>query len=426
MKIEKVVDFRTFHNLNEAEGQAAIMGAADQIVNIFFTAYGALVTKIGGYGDAINDLIKVGESKAGEKGKAMLDAISKVASKVDPKFQDAASEMVLAGKKIQAAYDTLIGTEQGKAEINSINDIIYKKIIALQKSTAEASKEAKESKSEITESEAFEEGSVLNEKLFDKTFTEERNQLISDIAPVMAMTAELADNSPTEELKTKCKALTKELSGLQKSLSADNEKFWLEMKRGKRVDELKRIRDRFAEIPGEIQETQKQALLKLGIDKKIKSAIDLAEEQVTSAIVELNKGETEKVEVSAEKKTEAAKEGDNGKEEEKKEEKKEGVEKEEIVSGTVDVTNLKKAGKNREAIRGAQKKINMLLSDDSQIKDDGLYGKNTEEAIKNVSSQYSSIAPEIKGLDGKKMTPAFLKFLDNFEKNKEKIASLFK
>jgi len=422
MKIEKVVDFRTFHNLNEAEGQAAIMGAADQIVNIFFTAYGALVTKIGGYGDAINDLIKIGESKADEKGKAMLGAISKVASKVDPKFQDAAGEMVLAGKKIQAAYDTLIGTEQGKAEITNINDIIYKKIIALQKSTAEASKGAKESKSEVTESETYEEGSVLNEKLFDKTFTEERNQLISDIAPVMALAAELADNSPTEELKTKCKALTNELSGFQKTLSADNEKFWLEKKRGARVDELKKIRDRFTKIPGEIQETQKQALLKLGIDKKIKSAIDLAEEQVTSAIVELNKEETEKVEVSAEKKTEAAKESDKGKEEKKKE----GVEKEEIVSGKVDVTNLKKAGKNREAIRGAQKKINMLLSDDTQIKDDGLYGGNTEEAIKKVALQYSSIAPEIKGLDGKKMTPAFLKFLDNFEKNKEKIAALFK
>jgi hypothetical protein len=398
------------------------MGAADQIVNIFFTAYGALVTKIGGYGDAINDLIKIGESKADEKGKAMLGAISKVASKVDPKFQDAAGEMVLAGKKIQAAYDTLIGTEQGKAEITNINDIIYKKIIALQKSTAEASKGAKESKSEVTESETYEEGSVLNEKLFDKTFTEERNQLISDIAPVMALAAELADNSPTEELKTKCKALTNELSGFQKTLSADNEKFWLEKKRGARVDELKKIRDRFTKIPGEIQETQKQALLKLGIDKKIKSAIDLAEEQVTSAIVELNKEETEKVEVSAEKKTEAAKESDKGKEEKKKE----GVEKEEIVSGKVDVTNLKKAGKNREAIRGAQKKINMLLSDDTQIKDDGLYGGNTEEAIKKVALQYSSIAPEIKGLDGKKMTPAFLKFLDNFEKNKEKIAALFK
>jgi hypothetical protein len=68
----------------------------------------------------------------------------------------------------------------------------------------------------------------------------------------------------------------------------------------------------------------------------------------------------------------------------------------------------------------------MLLSDDAQIKDDGLYGGNTEEAIKKVALQYSLIAPEIKGLDGKKMTPAFLKFLDNFEKNKEKIAALFK
>ena len=34
--------------------------------------------------------------------------------------------------------------------------------------------------------------------------------------------------------------------------------------------------------------------------------------------------------------------------------------------------------------------------------------------------------PEIKGLDGKSMTPALLKFLDKYEENKDKVASLFK
>jgi hypothetical protein len=422
MKIERVVDFRTFHGLNEADEQSAVISAADQIVNLFFSAYGALVTKIGKYPDAIKDLIGVGESKAEDKGNAMSEAINKIAKQVDPKYTEAANEMVLAGKKIKEAYETLIGTEDGKKQLEGINEKIYKKIIAQNDALKAAASDLKDEKA-ITDSLEHENDSALFEKLFDKTFTQERNQLIGDIAPLLAQVTELAKNSPTQELKSKCTEFAKTLRGFINTLSTEkNEKEWNEMKRKDRVTKLEEITNKVNSMPKEIQEIQTKALIQLGIDKKVQSSIESAKEAFTNAMVTLNKEDEQKIEVSAEKKAEAAKEASK----EKEGEKKEGGEKEEIVSGTMDVANLKKAGKNREAIREAQKKINMLLSDDAKIKDDGLYGKNTEEAIKKVAAQYSSIAPEIKGLDGKKMTPAFRKFLDNFEKNKEKIAALFK
>ena len=124
---------------------------------------------------------------------------------------------------------------------------------------------------------------------------------------------------------------------------------------------------------------------------------------------------------------EAGKEEDAKKEEEKKEKKK-GDEKsyEEVKSGNVDKENLTKKGKNFENIKKYQEKLNTFLGDKEKIKADGLYGKGTEAAIKSISSKFSSLIPELKGADGKSMTPAFLKFLDKYEENKDKVAALFK
>jgi peptidoglycan hydrolase-like protein with peptidoglycan-binding domain len=116
------------------------------------------------------------------------------------------------------------------------------------------------------------------------------------------------------------------------------------------------------------------------------------------------------------------------KEEDKKDEDKKEDEKsfEEIKSGNVDKENLTKKGKNLEAIKGYQEKINQLLGDKEKIKADGLYGKGTEGAVKAIASKFSSLVPDLKDVDGKSMTPAFLKFIDKYEANKDKVAELFK
>ena len=61
-----------------------------------------------------------------------------------------------------------------------------------------------------------------------------------------------------------------------------------------------------------------------------------------------------------------------------------------------------------------------------KIKPDGLYGQNTEKAVAKISDMYGALVPEIKGLDGKSMTPDFLKFINKYEENKDKIKELFK
>jgi len=419
MKIEKVVDFGTFHRLNEADENTGILSAADQIVDLFFQAYNGIVSKIGEYKDAVNDLTGVAESEVEKKGEVMLATVTKLANKVDPIYKDAANEMILAAKKIKEAYEVLIETEDGKKQLEKINDKIYKKIIS-QLNTLKSVVTTEIPKME--ENSNFSEKDSLLEKLFDRTFQDERGELIKKITPIYSTLVELGKNSPSEDLKKKCLELSKELKGYLDKLGSENEEYWKELKRGARKDEIEKITNYVNGIPDEMLQIQTQSLLKLGIDKKVKELITAAGDSIKTAMETLGKEEEKKIEASAEKKDEQSKE----KSEEKKEEKKEGGEKEEIVSGTVNVDNLKKAGKNREAIKGVQSKMNMLLPKNENIKDDGLYGKNTESAIKKISSIYSSIAPEIKDLDGKKMTPEFRKFLDNFEKNKEKIAALFK
>ena len=142
---------------------------------------------------------------------------------------------------------------------------------------------------------------------------------------------------------------------------------------------------------------------------------------IKKAIETLSKQEeTQIVDKAGEK--EEGKKGEEKKEEEKKDEKKY----DEIKSGNVEKDNLSKKGKNFEAIKKSQEKLNQFLDTKEKIKADGLYGKGTEEAIKKVASKFSSIIPEFKDLDGKSLTPEFLKFLDKYEENKTKISDLFK
>jgi len=194
------------------------------------------------------------------------------------------------------------------------------------------------------------------------------------------------------------------------------------MKRKERKNKLEEILGRVNEVPARMNDIQGKALVKLGIDVKVQGSIKSAMDLINKAIETLNKQE----EVAIVK--DAGKEEDAKEEEEKKDDEKKGDDKkyDELKSGNADKENLTKKGKNFEAIKKYQEKINTLLGDKEKIKADGLYGKGTEGAIKSISSKFSSLIPEIKDLDGKSMTPAFLKFLDKYEENKDKVAALFK
>lgn len=417
MSTNRVLDYRAYHKLNEAD-EAGSISAADQMIDLFMQAYGALVTKIGDYKEAGKDLTAVADSD--NKGQGMLDAINKIAGKVDPKYKEAATSMVIAGKKLKEAYDTLIKSDEASSDV--IEKTIYKKTIAYLSQLNDTAKTAPK----VEKQEGKDNNSLDNEEqghlhLFEKnTFTDEREEIVKKITPIYSQVVYLAKNSPVESLKSECTIIAKELKGYYDLLS--NEEEWESMKRRERKDKLEEILGKVNEVPSRMNEIQGKALIKLGIDSKVQGAIKTAMDLINKAIETLNVKE----EVVIAK--EAGKEEDAKKEEEKKDDEKKGDNRsyEEVKSGNVDKENLTKKGKNFESIKKYQEKLNALLGDKEKIKADGLYGKGTEAAVQAIASKFSSLIPELKGLDGKSMTPALLKFLDKYEENKDKVAELFK
>lgn len=415
MSTNRVLDYRAYHKLNEAD-EAGSISAADQMIDLFMQAYGALVTKIGDYKEAGKDLTAVADSD--NKGQGMLSAIIKIAGKVDPKYKQAAVEMIVAGKRLKDAYDTLLKSDEKAAD--KIKDTIYKKTIAYITQLGETAKEApKVEKQEDKDNNSLENEEQDHLHLFEKnTFTDEREEIVKKITPIYSQVVYLAKNSPVESLKGECVTIAKELKGYYDLLS--NEKEWEGMKRRERKDKLEEILGKVNDVPARMNEIQGKALIKLGIDSKVQEKIKSAMDLINKAIETLNVKE----EVAIAK--EAGKEEEDKKEEDKKEEEKDEKSYDEIKSGNVDKDNLTKKGKNFESIKKYQEKLNTFLGDKEKIKADGLYGKGTEGAIKSISSKFSSLIPDLKGLDGKSMTPAFLKFVDKYEENKDKVAALFK
>ena len=62
------------------------------------------------------------------------------AIRVDPKYKESATEMVVAVKKLKEAYDTLLKTDEKAAD--KIKDTIYKKAIAYISQLGQTAKEA--------------------------------------------------------------------------------------------------------------------------------------------------------------------------------------------------------------------------------------------------------------------------------------------
>jgi len=418
MPTNRVLDYRSYHKLNEAD-EAGSISAADQMIDLFMQAYGALVTKIGDYKDAGKDLTAVAD--ADNKGQGMLDAINKIAGKVDPKYKESATEMVVAVKKLKEAYDTLLKTDEKAAD--KIKDTIYKKAIAYISQLGQTAKEApKIEKKDGKDNNSLETEEQGHLHLFEKkTFTDEREELVKKITPIYSQVVYLAKNSPDETLKGECVKIAKELKGDYDLLS--DEKAWEDMKRKERKNKLEEILGRVNAVPARMNDIQGKALVKLGIDVKVQGSIKSAMDLINKAIETLNKQEEVAIVKDAGKEEDAKKEEEDKKEDEKKSDDKKY---DELKSGNDDKENLTKKGKNFEAIKKYQEKLNTLLGDKEKIKADGLYGKGTEGAIKSISSKFSSLIPEIKDLDGKSMTPAFLKFLDKYEENKDKVAALFK
>lgn len=417
---EKILSFSEYHKIFEAD--ESTVSAADQILDLFFQAYFALVTKIGDYKEAGNDLTNL--AKSDNKGKTMEEIIKKIASKVDPKYSESATLMAVGARKLKDAYEVLLktidpNTDEGKKSLEEIKDKIYdgtiKRLPTLQKTAKESPK--------INDGLNYEEQGHLF--IFEKnTFKDERQELISKITPILSNVTHLGNFSPSESLKKKCLEIAKKLKSYQDNLG--NESEWESKKRKERISVLEETQKGINDLVVELNQEQMNSLVKMGIDNKVQSEIKTASESILKALESLEKEEKIQIVDNIEDKEDKGKEKE--KEKTKNEEKK--IEYTEIKSGNIEKANIAKnpsVNKRKDEIKNYQEKMNAILPEGKKLaKTDGQYGNKTEEAVREISKMFGSLIPEISKLDGKSMTPDFLKFVNNFENKKEEISKIFK
>lgn len=425
--MNRVLSFDNYHKLFEEAGANGATNAAEQIVNLFYQAYGNMVTKIGDYKEAVDDLLSVAEEKdTAKKADLFENILKKVVSKIKPEYKSVGNTVLEAGKKLKDAYTTLLETEEGKKSAEEINKVIYRKILEFQKGLQTASKdmpkvEVKDNNSE--DSIEYTEESNLNEALFGKnTFIDERNALISSIVIMYSDMVAQAKNGATEAIKSKAKEIVGKLKTLNGELSDESK--WEGLKRKERKARLDEIPNEIANLKEDFNKTLMSESTKMGIDKKVASVIDEVIKMldgISTNIAEVDKklaDETVK-ETDAKIKEEKAKEDD----------KKDDTKFIEIASGNVKKHNLSKKGPNLDAIKKFQENYNALKAG-TEIKADGLYGKNTEGAILSAAKMIGALT----GVDlekatdgGKKLTAelqsAVQKFIDNKDKIKELVST---
>ena len=426
--MNRVLSFDNYHKLFEADDANGAVSAAEQIVNLFYQAYGNAVTKIGDYKDAIDDLLSVAEEKdAAKKADLFESVLKKVVSKIKPEYKGAGNTILEAGKKLKDAYSTLLETEEGKKSAEEINKIIYRKILEFQKGLQTASKEmpkVEASKEEVKESFEYANEDDINEGIFKKnTFLDERNLLISSVVILYSDMVAQAKNGATDSIKAKGKEIADKLKTLNDELA--DEKGWEDMKRKGRKDRLDAIPGEIAAFKEDFNKTLMAASTKMGIDKKVAGIISEVIKMldtVSTTVAEVDK----KVADATVAKTDEEIKEEGKKEDDKKDDDKEYIE---ISTGNVKKHNLSKKGPNLDAIKKFQENYNDIKAG-AEIKADGLYGNNTEKAIVATAKMIGALT----GVDlekatdgGKKLTPevqaALQKFIDNKDKIKELVST---
>lgn len=421
--MNRVLSFDNYHKLFEAEDANASTNAAEQIVTLFYQAYGSVVTKIGEYKEAINDLLSVAEEKdTNKKAEVFEKVLQKVVSKIKPEYKEVGNTVLEVGKKLKDAYSSLLQTEEGKKSTDEINKIIYRKILEFQQGLQTASKEMPKVK--VNESWTYEsEDEFINEALLGKnTFQNERNLLISSLVITYSDMAAQAKNGATETIKAKAKEIIGKLKSLNSELADEGK--WESMRRKDRKARLDEIPVEISNYKEDFNKTLMSESTKMGIDKKVASVIGEVIkmlDEVSNKVAETDK----KIADETVKKTDEKIKEEKAKED--KDDKKDSYV--EIASGNIKKHNLSKSGPNLNAIKKFQENYNILKAG-TEIKADGLYGKNTESAILKAAKMIGGLT----GVDlekategGKKLTvqlqTAIQKFVDNKDKIKEIVST---
>ena len=461
-----ISSFDQYIKLYEAEGEKE--GASlifPLLMDVYYKTYSSIVPYVGEYKDAIKDIREIGSvtvplEKKPETAKKILD-------KVAGQIADAKMKGIITGKimpavdKVSEIYSKYLekASDDEKKELlatieTKSNDLVDQ-LVSTVKEIKESSlfqgdeddiltegkeerqarrAERKEEKAKKKEDKAAANAAEDEEKEAENKFGKQRAEVVAIITPKLANLRAQIDSPASESLGKELQKYEKELTDLATELG-DNKKF-ADMKRKEKKDKIEQAVNRIPEIDAEIDTTIKNAMAKLGIDKKSLGDLNAINSEIASGMEELGTANAEKVTQEMEAKKVAD-------EEEKKEaegpsdELKAEIEKikgefetdklksgdmtvksfREIKSGKEEPANLSKKGKDRDYIRKVQERINKFKGENFPgITPDGLYGENTEKAIKTISGALALINPEAKSEDGKTMSPLFRAMLYKFDK----------
>jgi hypothetical protein len=391
----------------------AATSVGDQLYNAFVDIYFVLVSGIdGGYSDVVADLQSVSQqTDATKKGDTMADVLNKVSQKLNGDYKGQIGGDVKGfSDDLKKAYTTLVTSDEGKKSLDGINKRIDDSI---NKYVTELAAELKKAKAPVRESfQAWRESEQLNEGLFDKNlFPERRAELLSTIiTPKMSQFKTIADTTMDSNYKQAAQKAYAEMNKLADELSKDD--VWDKMKRRERKDRLEAIPGDVDKIQVAMNDATGKFTAQLKVDKEVSDSLTSVESKAKDIKSKAMELVNKQAAAEGKKKEEEAKK----KEEEKKPEEK-GDAPKEIKSGSIEKSNLKKSGANYQAIKDFQAKLNTILPKEQQIKSDGGYGTNTEQAIRRVAKLIGGSTGDdiVKATeDGKKLTPEFQMMVNNW------------
>lgn len=461
-----ISSFDQYVKLYEAEGEKE--GASlifPLLMDVYYKTYSSIVPYVGEYKDAIKDIREIGSVTVPLEKKP--ETAKKVLDKVAGQIADAKMKGIITGKimpavdKVSEIYSKYLekASDDDKKELLATieaksNDLVDQ-LISTVKEIKESSlfrggedeiitegkeerqarrEERKANREERKENKAAENAAEDEEKEAGNKFGKQRAEIVAIITPKLANLRAQIESPASESLGKELQKYEKELTDLATELG-DNKKF-ADMKRKEKKDKIEQAVNRIPEIDAEMDTTIKNAMAKMGIDKKSLGDLNSINSEISSGMEELGAANAEKVTQEMEAKK-VSDEGEKKKEESPNDELKAEIEKikgefetdklksgdmtvksfREIKSGKEEPANLSKKGKDRDYIMKVQERINKFKGENFPgIVADGLYGENTEKAIKTISGALALINPEAKSEDGKTMSPLFRAMLYKFDK----------
>lgn len=369
----KVLSFSQYHKINEQEEMSASAQAADAILDVFFSLYGAVVPKIGGYNDAVKDIQSLGRiddiTKMGPK---MEEIIKNVSGKMAPVYAMGKNVNKL-GTSISKAWAGMMEDEVISKESDKVKESARNKIDSyLQNLVSNFKKNESEGTEEI--------GGVL---LLERIVWEERQQAKNELKTFAAEMKSILDRQKgvdeTKEYQDACKAAYDKVQGFLADLEDDK---WEPLKRRKKKEKLDEIAGDLTQLKTSIQTAQQKNLAKIGLDIKIRSSITDLQTQLKGIQEEMERvylDEVEKTESGEDKKDEDSDKPSGG-----------GTKASDFKEIKVGGENAKKKGKANEEIKSFQTLYN-TINPRRKIAVDGIFGRadgtrgETENAVDYVA-----------------------------------------